>query len=108
MLKVYLVIEKGLAAERIYHLQSLLTIGRAPDSDIHPSDPAVSRFHALAYVEDEKTIFQDARSLNGTYVNEERVNKAVLSQNDTVRIGNQYRQIVEIIKVNHFCSCSKR
>jgi len=95
MLKFYLVVEKGLAGERIYHLQTRLTIGRAPESDIHLPDPSVSRLHALAYVEDEKAILEDVGSRNGTYVNEERVRKAVLSRGDTVRIGNAAVQFLE-------------
>ena len=103
MLKFYLVIQKGLAGERIYHLQPRHTIGRAPESDIHLPDPSVSRQHALVFLKDEKAILENAGSPNGTYVNEERLVKG-----QTTILNHQYRQIVGIIKVNHFCSCSKR
>jgi pSer/pThr/pTyr-binding forkhead associated (FHA) protein len=95
MSKSYLVVERGLAGERVFHLQSRLTIGRAPESDIHLPDPSVSRQHALVYVEDEKAILEDMGSRNGTYVNEERVKKAVLSNGDTVRIGNVTVQFLQ-------------
>ena len=88
MLKSYLVIERGLAGERVYHLQTRLTIGRAPENDIHLPDPSVSRQHAIAYLEDEKAIVEDTGSCNGTYLNELRVSKALLSSGDTLRIGN--------------------
>ena len=70
MLKSYLVIEMGLAGERVFHLQTRLTIGRAPESDIHLPDPSVSRQHAFVYLEDEKAILADMGSRNGTYLNE--------------------------------------
>lgn len=95
MLKSYLVIEKGLAGERIFHLQSRLTIGRSPESDIHLPDPSVSRQHALAYLEDERAVLEDMDSLNGTYINEERVKKAVLSNGDVVRIGDVTVQFLQ-------------
>ena len=95
MSKSYLVIERGLAGERVFHLQSRLTIGRAPESDIHLPDPSVSRQHALVYIEDEKAILEDMGSRNGTYVNEERVKKVVLSNGDVVRIGNVTARFLE-------------
>lgn len=88
MLKSYLVIDRGLAGKRVFHWESRLTIGRAPESDIHLPNPSISREHAIAHVEDEKAIFEDMGSRNGTHVNEERVKKAVLSSNDVVRVGN--------------------
>jgi CRP-like cAMP-binding protein len=88
MSKSFLMIERGLAGEQVYHLQSRLTIGRAPESDIHLPDPSVSRQHALVFIEDEKAFLEDLGSRNGTYVNEERVKKVVLANSDVVRIGN--------------------
>jgi pSer/pThr/pTyr-binding forkhead associated (FHA) protein len=87
MLKSYLVIERGLSGERAYHLESRLTIGRAPESDIHLPDPSVSRRHASVYVEDGKAVLEDLGSSNGTYLNEMRVDKALLSSGDTLRLG---------------------
>jgi pSer/pThr/pTyr-binding forkhead associated (FHA) protein len=87
MLKSYLVIERGLAGERAYHLENRLTIGRAPESDIHLPDPSVSRQHALVYLEDGKAVLEDLGSSNGTYLNEIRVDKAILSSGDSLRLG---------------------
>ena len=95
MSKSFLMIERGFAGEQVYHLQSRLTIGRAPESNIHLPDPSVSRQHALVYIEDEKAILEDMGSRNGTYVNEERVKKAVLSNGDVVRIGNVTARFLE-------------
>jgi pSer/pThr/pTyr-binding forkhead associated (FHA) protein len=87
MLKSYLVIEGGLSGERAYDLENRLTIGRAPESDIHLPDPSVSWRHALVYVEDGKAVLEDLGSSNGTYLNEMRVDKALLSSGDTLRLG---------------------
>ena len=95
MSKSFLMIERGLAGEQVYHLQSRLTIGRAPESDIHLPDPSVSRQHALVFIEDEKAILEDLGSRNGTYVNEERVKKAVLASGDVIRIGNVTARFLE-------------
>ena len=88
MSKSYLVNDWGLAGEQAYHLQSRLTIGRAPESDIHPPDPSVSRQNRWPYVEGEMAILEDMGSRNGTYVNEEGVKKAVLSSGDVVQVGD--------------------
>ena len=89
MSKSYLVNDWGLAGEQVYHLQSRLTIGRAPQSDIHlPDHPSVSRKNALASLEEEMAILEDMGSRNGTYVNEEGVKKAVLSSGDVVQVGD--------------------
>jgi CRP-like cAMP-binding protein len=95
MSKSFLVIERGPAGEQAYRLQSRLAIGRAPESDIHLPDPSVSRQHALVYIEDEKAILEDLGSRNGTYVNEERVKKAILANGDVVRIGNVTARFLE-------------
>ncbi len=63
------------------------TIGRHPDADIFFDDVTVSRRHAE--VTRRGTAFQiaDQRSLNGTYVNGERVDRADLVNGTEVRIG---------------------
>jgi len=99
MSKSLLMIEGGIAGEHVYHLQSRLTIGRAPESDIHLPDPSVSRQHALVYIEDEKALLEDMGSRNGTYVNEECVKKIVLSSGDVVRIGNVTARFLKEVEV---------
>jgi pSer/pThr/pTyr-binding forkhead associated (FHA) protein len=103
MLTFYLVVEKDIAGEQVFHLQSRHTIGRAPETDRHLSDLSVSRQHALVFPEDEKALLEYAGNPNGTHVHEERLLKG-----RTTTLNHLYRQIVKIIKVNRFCSCSKR
>jgi pSer/pThr/pTyr-binding forkhead associated (FHA) protein len=66
------------------------TIGRHPDSDIFLDDITVSRRHVAIEKVDTTFRLRDAGSLNGTYVNRERVDDAELHHGDEVQIG-KYR-----------------
>jgi hypothetical protein len=66
------------------------TIGRHPDSDIFLDDITVSRRHVTIEKDGEQFRLRDAGSLNGTYVNRERVDAADLHHGDEVQIG-KYR-----------------
>jgi len=63
------------------------TSGRHPDSDIFLDDVTVSRRHAEFHRESGVFTVRDVGSLNGTYVNRERVESATLSNGDEVQIG---------------------
>jgi pSer/pThr/pTyr-binding forkhead associated (FHA) protein len=63
------------------------TSGRHPDSDIFLDDVTVSRRHAEFHREGGIFTVRDVGSLNGTYVNRERVESATLSNGDEVQIG---------------------
>lgn len=63
------------------------TSGRHPDSDIFLDDVTVSRRHAEFHREGATFTVRDVGSLNGTYVNRERVEAATLSNSDEVQIG---------------------
>ena len=64
--------------------------GRSPKSDIFLDDVTVSRKHCQFIAEDGGHIVRDSGSLNGTYVNRERVDQVRLSAGDEVQIG-KYR-----------------
>jgi hypothetical protein len=63
------------------------TAGRHPKSDIFLDDVTVSRGHAEFYRRGAYFSVRDAGSLNGTYVNRERIDEAGLSSGDEVQIG---------------------
>ncbi len=68
--------------------QEVTRVGRHPDSDVFLDDITVSRRHAEVRRQGNGVfIIQDAGSLNGTYVNRERVDEAVLEHGDEVQIG---------------------
>ena len=64
-----------------------VSIGRHPESDIFLDDVTVSRRHALVRRVGDEFHVTDAGSLNGTYVNQSRVESTVLSDGDEVQIG---------------------
>jgi len=64
-----------------------VSAGRHPDSDIFLDDVTVSRKHALFIGSDQGYSVRDAGSLNGTYVNRERIEEAHLQTGDEVQIG---------------------
>ncbi len=66
------------------------TAGRHPDSEIFLDDVTVSRKHAEFLRDGAVFRVRDVGSLNGTYVNRERVDDLVLSAGDEVQIG-KYR-----------------
>lgn len=83
-----LVIKRGMTAGSSFLLdKDVTTAGRTPDSDIFLDDVTVSRRHADVLRQDGRFIVKDAGSLNGTYVNRERVDVAELSSGDEVQIG---------------------
>ena len=63
------------------------TSGRHPDSDIFLDDVTVSRRHVEFHREGGGFSVHDVGSLNGTYVNREPVDTAVLATGDEVQIG---------------------
>ncbi|WP_276671724.1 FHA domain-containing protein [Schaalia cardiffensis] len=64
--------------------------GRSPKSDIFLDDVTVSRSHCQFIAVDGGHVVRDSGSLNGTYVNRERVDSARLNTGDEVQIG-KYR-----------------
>jgi pSer/pThr/pTyr-binding forkhead associated (FHA) protein len=61
--------------------------GRHPDSDIFLDDVTVSRRHATFRRDGDVFLVRDVGSLNGTYVNRERIDEAALKTRDEVQIG---------------------
>ena len=61
--------------------------GRHPDSDIFLDDVTVSRRHAEFRRDAGEFVVVDVGSLNGTYVNREPVDTAVLANGDEGQIG---------------------
>lgn len=61
--------------------------GRNPESDVFLDDVTVSRKHAEIRREADGFFIYDLGSLNGTYVNRERVDATKLASHDEVQIG---------------------
>ena len=83
-----LVVQRGPRTGMTYVLAAgNTTVGRHPESDIFLNDVTVSRQHCRFVVTDDGLIVEDSGSTNGTYVNEERVDKATLEAGDEVLVG---------------------
>ena len=62
-------------------------LGRAADCEISLDDITVSRWHAEVLRDGDAYRVRDAGSLNGTYVNNERIDEATLHQGDELQVG---------------------
>lgn len=83
-----LVVTRGPNSGSRYALDDpLITAGRHPDSAIFLDDITVSRRHAEVRRTDDGYEVADVGSLNGTYLNRERVERATLTDGDELQIG---------------------
>ncbi len=83
-----LVVKRGPNAGSKYIVEDGIThVGRHPDSDIFLDDITVSRRHAEFERTGEGYVVRDVGSLNGTYLNRERIDEATLTSGDEVQIG---------------------
>ncbi len=67
--------------------EPLVTAGRHPESMIFLDDITVSRRHAEVRKEGDGYTVADVGSLNGTYLNRQRVEQAELRDGDELQIG---------------------
>jgi pSer/pThr/pTyr-binding forkhead associated (FHA) protein len=63
------------------------TIGRKPDNDIFIDNQAVSGHHAVIKKEGGTFFIEDLNSLNGTYLNGQKISKGEIFNNDVILIG---------------------
>src|SRR5918996_276108 len=83
-----LIVKRGPNAGSKFFLDvDATTVGRHPDSDIFLDDITVSRRHAEIRRAPGRFYLHDVGSLNGTYVNKERVEEADLRSGDEIQIG---------------------
>ncbi len=83
-----LVVQRGPGTGSRYLLDTdLSTAGRHPESEIFLDDITVSRRHVEFRRQDGSFRVHDVGSLNGTYLNGDRVDDAELQNGDEVRIG---------------------
>ena len=85
----------------ILPLGRLTRIGRRANADIVLDDSTVSRRHALVLERADGPVIADDRSLNGVYVNGERVREALLRHGDEVRIGARIMRYLEVTKASY-------
>ncbi|MCC2308494.1 FHA domain-containing protein [Cellulomonas chengniuliangii] len=86
-----LIMQRGPSVGARFLLDAERTVaGRSPDADIFLDDVTVSRKHAEFVREGDDFVVRDIGSLNGTYVNRNRIDATALRPGDEVQIG-KYR-----------------
>ena len=89
--KFALVVERGPRAGLAFILApGKTTIGRSTEANIFFDDVTVSRKHAVISADGDALAIEDEGSLNGTYVNGERVDSADLKPGDEVMVGKYH------------------
>jgi pSer/pThr/pTyr-binding forkhead associated (FHA) protein len=71
-------------------------IGRSLAADIRFDDPTVSRRHALIVRQPDGLRVLDDRSLNGVFVNGERVEWSTLADGDEIVIGRHHLHFIDL------------
>ncbi len=72
------------------------SIGRGVECSIVLTDPLTSRVHAVARFADGHWHLKDCDSRNGTYVNDQKIDDAVLDDGHTIRVGStEFRLIID-------------
>jgi len=84
----YLAIEDGGEVVVIAVGEGVLRVGRGIAADVVLEDRSVSRRHAVITCRDGEVVLLDDRSLNGVWVNGERVRQATLRDGDAVAVGD--------------------
>jgi pSer/pThr/pTyr-binding forkhead associated (FHA) protein len=88
-----LVVQRGPSAGSRFLLDTdEVSAGRHPNSEIFLDDVTVSRRHAVFRRTSDGYLVADVGSLNGTYVNRDRIDEVLLSGGDEVQIG-KYRLV---------------
>ena len=83
----YLAWDEG-GTVRVVALEECWTrLGRSLSADVRFDDPTVSRRHALVHRQEGSVRILDDRSLNGVFLNGERVDMRELTHGDEVAIG---------------------
>ena len=88
-----LVVQRGPGAGSRFLMDAdVVNAGRHPDSEIFLDDVTVSRRHAEFHRSGASFTVSDVGSLNGTYVNRDRIDRVQLKDGDEVQIG-KYRLV---------------
>lgn len=77
-----------------------VSVGRGEDNDVWLPHASVSRFHAYLHVSDEGVVVRDARSENGTFVQEKRIpttgtgTAVTAARGETIQFGEVFALVL--------------
>ena len=86
---IRLTVRKGDQQGKTYTMKghTRCVMGRMEDCMVHFSHPQVSRYHCLLEWDGTRLMLRDFGSLNGTYINRDRIDRVQLTDGDEVQIG---------------------
>ncbi|HKV03667.1 MAG TPA: FHA domain-containing protein [Candidatus Acidoferrales bacterium] len=79
-----------------------VSIGRSPENALVIDNPAVSHYHARVFNEEGRLMLEDFGSMNGTFVNGQRVKMVTLKPGDSVGIGKHTIVVSESKELDGF------
>lgn len=85
---------------------SEVSIGRSPENGLVIDNPAVSHYHARVFHEEGRLMLEDFGSLNGTFVNGQRVKMVTLKPGDSVMVGKHSIVVSESREANGSASAN--
>jgi two-component system cell cycle response regulator len=94
--RAYLIVLGGSNLGDIYEVRDGLVLGRSSEADLRFTDEGVSRRHAALRFDAAGVSIEDLGSRNGTFVEDQKINRALLKDGDRVRIGSS-----TILKYTH-------
>ncbi|MDC0347154.1 FHA domain-containing protein [Planctomycetota bacterium] len=84
-------LERGESNDQIQHLNIIsgpgFLIGRSPDNDLSIKDPRASRRHCRIEVVEGEVMITDLGSLNGTHLDGNLIQQAILRPGDLIAVG---------------------
>jgi pSer/pThr/pTyr-binding forkhead associated (FHA) protein len=92
----YLALEQDGELTFVALMADVTRLGRSLSADIELDHPSVSRRHALISREDGRLMLLDDHSLNGSYLNGRRVERAVLEDGDVIELGTVRLHFAEV------------
>lgn len=94
--RAYLIVLAGCNLGDMVELRDRMVLGRSAEADVRFDDDGISRRHAVVGLDGDVAFVEDLGSRNGTFVNDQKVKRAVLKDGDKIRIGS-----TTILKFTH-------
>ncbi len=93
MTKIVLKYKNAVVGETLLD-KGIVSIGRKPDNTIVIDNQAVSGQHAIIEEQWDQLFVEDLKSLNGTYLNGQRINRAEIFNKDVILIGVHVLEVI--------------
>lgn len=92
----------GITFGKTFKLVGSMVIGREPECDITIPSDEISRKHARIITRPGSIMIEDMGSSNGTYVNNQPVQKAVVHEGDDIRFDKIRFKVLSLSEADEF------